>query len=125
MFSKFSAAELEFFKTVLSEIVNSEGGCISSTVCLNLNSSLPGSMTKSDTEALLEKFCKYLWLYQKVCMMSHCSSNCYSNVMKLSGNKTTKMRLSQKKRFRLVFMLVCSLIYSALSGATLNMLVSS
>jgi hypothetical protein len=76
-------------------------------------------MTKSDTEALLEKFCKYLWLYQKVCMMSHCS-----NVMKMSGNKTTKMKLSQKKRFKLVFMLVCSLIYSALLGATLNILVS-
>ncbi|PNF19244.1 Non-structural maintenance of chromosomes element 1-like protein [Cryptotermes secundus] len=64
-FSKFSAAELEFFKTVLSEIVTSEDGCISSTACLNLNSSLPGNMTKSDTEALLEKFCKYQWLYQK------------------------------------------------------------
>lgn len=64
-FSKFSAAELEFFKTVLSEIVSSEDGCISSTACLNLNSSLSANLTKSDTEAILEKFCKYLWLYQK------------------------------------------------------------
>lgn len=67
----FSIAELEFFKKVLFEIVSSEDGCVSSTVCLNLNTSLPGNMTKSDIEAVIEKFCKYLWLQQKVCVMSY------------------------------------------------------
>ncbi|XP_021926806.1 non-structural maintenance of chromosomes element 1 homolog isoform X2 [Zootermopsis nevadensis] len=64
-YTKYSAVELEFFKKVLFEIVSSENGHVSSTVCLNLNSSLPGNMTKSDIEALIEKFCEDLWLSQK------------------------------------------------------------
>jgi hypothetical protein len=87
-----------------------------------LNSSLSANLTKSDTEAILEKLCKYLWLYQKVCMMSHCNNSCYSNVIKISGNKPSE--LPQKNRLKLVFILLCSLIYSALSGPTLDILVS-
>ncbi|XP_069676148.1 non-structural maintenance of chromosomes element 1 homolog isoform X2 [Periplaneta americana] len=64
-FGRFTAAEMEFFKKVLFEIVCSENGYITSTECLNLNSVLPGNTTKSEVEILIDKFCRELWLCEK------------------------------------------------------------
>ncbi|KAJ9573696.1 hypothetical protein L9F63_008909 [Diploptera punctata] len=63
--NRYSADELEYFKGILHEVVTSDDGYVSSTACLNLNITMSKPITKTDTETLIEKFCKDLWLIQK------------------------------------------------------------
>jgi len=62
--SDYSVNELEFFKKLVEAVVESEGGCISSTEALNLTEDLERKMTKKDAQDLLEKLEKSKWVFQ-------------------------------------------------------------
>ncbi|XP_011640499.1 non-structural maintenance of chromosomes element 1 homolog [Pogonomyrmex barbatus] len=62
---EFSQAELALLRNVYSEIVTSNNGCISSTFCLNLCSSLNMKLTKADADKFLHEMVNRKWLYCK------------------------------------------------------------
>lgn len=59
---EFSQAELDLLRSVYSEIVSSHNGCVSSTFCLNLCSTLDQKLTKTDGEEFLKKMVDRKWL---------------------------------------------------------------
>ncbi|KAG5311665.1 NSE1 protein, partial [Acromyrmex insinuator] len=60
--SHFSQAELALLRNVYSEIITSNNGCVSSTFCLNLCSSLNAKLTKTDAELFLLEMVDKQWL---------------------------------------------------------------
>lgn len=63
--SEFSQTRLTLLRNIYSEIVASNNGCVSSTWCLNLCSSLHLQLTKADAEEFLCEIVKKKWLTSK------------------------------------------------------------
>ncbi|CAK9815775.1 Non-structural maintenance of chromosomes element 1 homolog [Anthophora quadrimaculata] len=63
--TEFSKAQLALLRTIFSEIITSNNGCIQSTACLNLCSSLDIKLTKTDAEEFLDDMVKRKWLAYK------------------------------------------------------------
>lgn len=64
--TEFSKEQLALLRTMFSEIITSRDGCIQSTICLNLCSSLDIKMSKADAEKFLEDIVNRKWLIYKV-----------------------------------------------------------
>lgn len=54
----FSTVELEYFNAILQEILNDENNGITFIVCLNITSSLTGSLTRTNGQKVLDKWIK-------------------------------------------------------------------
>ncbi|XP_017794882.1 PREDICTED: non-structural maintenance of chromosomes element 1 homolog [Habropoda laboriosa] len=63
--TEFSKAQLTLLRTIFSEIITSNNGCIQSTVCLNLCSSLDIKLSKTEAEEFLDDVVKRKWLAYK------------------------------------------------------------
>nr|CAD7459976.1 unnamed protein product [Timema tahoe] len=61
-FSFYTKTERELYRKIVEEIIMCEEGTVSSTICVNLNTSLPTNITKSDAERLIKKFVGQKWL---------------------------------------------------------------
>lgn len=64
--TEFSKEQLALLRTMFSEIITSRDGCIESTICLNLCSSLDIKMSKAGAEKFLEDIVNRKWLIYKV-----------------------------------------------------------
>ncbi|XP_012536712.1 non-structural maintenance of chromosomes element 1 homolog [Monomorium pharaonis] len=62
---EFSQVELALLRNVYSEIVTSNNGYVSSTLCLNLCSMLSVKLSKADAEQFLQKMVDRKWLCRK------------------------------------------------------------
>ncbi|XP_068984969.1 non-structural maintenance of chromosomes element 1 homolog isoform X2 [Bombus flavifrons] len=63
--TEFSKDQLALLRTMFSEIITSRNGCIQSTICLNLCSSLDIKMSKAGAEKFLEDIVNRKWLIYK------------------------------------------------------------
>ncbi|XP_033348346.1 non-structural maintenance of chromosomes element 1 homolog [Bombus vosnesenskii] len=63
--TEFSKEQLALLRTMFSEIITSRNGCIQSTICLNLCSSLDIKMSKAGAEKFLEDIVNRKWLIYK------------------------------------------------------------
>nr|CAD7398464.1 unnamed protein product [Timema cristinae] len=61
-FSFYTKTERELYRKIVEEIIMCEEGAVSSTICVNLNTSLPTNITKSDAERLIKKLVGEKWL---------------------------------------------------------------
>ncbi|XP_047352030.1 non-structural maintenance of chromosomes element 1 homolog isoform X1 [Vespa velutina] len=62
---QFSRAQLELLRKIFSEIITSTNGCVSSTICLNLCSSLDTKLLKIDATEFLDYIVDKKWLTLK------------------------------------------------------------
>lgn len=61
----FSAVELEYFHAILQEILNSDEHRITFIVCLNITSTLTGSLSRSNGQKVLDKWVKVGYYVKK------------------------------------------------------------
>lgn len=64
--SEFSVAQRAFLRSIYEEIINSEDGCISSTVCLNLHHTIDTKLSIDDANKFLKHVINKKWLHSKV-----------------------------------------------------------
>lgn len=63
--TQFPRTHLELFRKILSEIISARNGCVSSTVCLNLCSSVDVKLLKIDASKFLDYMVDKKWLFLK------------------------------------------------------------
>jgi len=63
--SEFSNAQRSFLRAIYAEIINAEEGCISSTNCLNLVSTLDTKFSINDADKFIKTVVRRKWLHSK------------------------------------------------------------
>ncbi|XP_043502627.1 uncharacterized protein LOC122524413 isoform X2 [Polistes fuscatus] len=72
--TQFPRTHLELFRKILSEIISARNGCVSSTVCLNLCSSVDVKLLKIDATKFLDYMVDKKWLFLKGQRCTNCET---------------------------------------------------
>lgn len=71
--SQFNTGQRAFLREIYSEIISADDGCISSTDCLNMSSTLDVKLSITDADIFLKYLSKENWLLIKVRNFYHLS----------------------------------------------------